>query len=572
LFGSSSHNYYTYFIKMKLLLETCTDATVHLNGVLLQSCGSSLESTPSTSGLLVQVWFHDTDTLDDAAYAGRAVINSTLWPSKSRKRPRPNSQNAKDIQCDVLFVFHRTTAHSCNNVDPANENNIKTTAQPTNSDNSHGDNGGNARNDGNDDAGNTTTTTGETTTSIESLAFRRLFREVVFRAQVTYSSDKPYRTKAVRGVVVQENHVISKTMDDIASTVIDTSDINVHHIPRSKKGSTFTLSSKQAKPKKKSSSSKVLARSTPLYLNEFIQQHSSSQSSPSSQTSQSSEHKEVNTLIPPTIERDHVHAVYDTIADHWDGTRYAPWPRVVEFIQSLEFGSLIADVGCGNGKYMQPTYIGRPVAVGRGMIGCDMSKNLIQICGQRSFNALVCDGLLLPYRDNSFDAAISIAVFHHISTKERRIRALSELARIVKVGGSILIYAWAQEQDDDSRRRFETQDVLVPWHLKKEKQSKEEEEYNGENEPKRARVEKKVQGNSDNSSGSSTDTTTTSSGRKSASSQKNAKETKPHKVYQRYCHVYREGDLEKIVQETKHLEVVRTYFDCSNWAIVCRKN
>jgi SAM-dependent methyltransferase len=137
-------------------------------------------------------------------------------------------------------------------------------------------------------------------------------------------------------------------------------------------------------------------------------------------------------LIPPSIEREHVHAVYDTIADHWDGTRYAPWPRVVEFIRSLEFGSLIADVGCGNGKYMQPTYIGRPVAVGRGMIGCDMSKNLIQICGQRNFNALVCDGLLLPYRSNSYDAAISIAVGQAASgldvALERRRRAGGELA------------------------------------------------------------------------------------------------------------------------------------------------
>ena len=39
--------------------------------------------------------------------------------------------------------------------------------------------------------------------------------------------------------------------------------------------------------------------------------------------------------------------------------RYAPWPRVVEFIQSLKPGALIADVGYGNGKYMQSTYIGR---------------------------------------------------------------------------------------------------------------------------------------------------------------------------------------------------------------------
>ena len=83
-------------------------------------------------------------------------------------------------------------------------------------------------------------------------------------------------------------------------------------------------------------------------------------------------------------------------------------------LSSLPPSSLVADVGCGNGKYMQATYIGRPVALGRAFVGCDMSRNLVSICAKRDFNALVCDGLLLPYRDGAFDAAISIAVFHHI--------------------------------------------------------------------------------------------------------------------------------------------------------------
>lgn len=40
---------------------------------------------------------------------------------------------------------------------------------------------------------------------------------------------------------------------------------------------------------------------------------------------------------------------------------------------------------------------------------------------RRQFNLFGCDALALPLRSDAFDAAISIAVLHHISTPERRI-------------------------------------------------------------------------------------------------------------------------------------------------------
>lgn len=60
------------------------------------------------------------------------------------------------------------------------------------------------------------------------------------------------------------------------------------------------------------------------------------------------------------------------------------------------------------------------------------------------------DCLSLPYKDNCFDAAISIAVIHHLSTQERRKRAISEILRILTPGGKCLIYVWAKEQTKDS--------------------------------------------------------------------------------------------------------------------------
>lgn len=53
------------------------------------------------------------------------------------------------------------------------------------------------------------------------------------------------------------------------------------------------------------------------------------------------------------------------------------------------------------------------------------------------------------------------SVIHHFSTKQRRIRAIKEMARVLVPGGQLMIYVWAMEQKN---RHFEKQDVLVPWN------------------------------------------------------------------------------------------------------------
>ena len=59
---------------------------------------------------------------------------------------------------------------------------------------------------------------------------------------------------------------------------------------------------------------------------------------------------------------------------------------------------------------------------------------------------MLCDNLSLPFRDESLDAVLSVAVIHHIATAERRVRALRELARVIRVGGKVMISVWAMEQ------------------------------------------------------------------------------------------------------------------------------
>ncbi|XP_047449203.1 probable tRNA methyltransferase 9B [Mugil cephalus] len=154
------------------------------------------------------------------------------------------------------------------------------------------------------------------------------------------------------------------------------------------------------------------------------------------------------------LERDHVHSVYDKIAPYFNDSRYKAWPKVRQFLLDLQPGSIIADVGCGNGKYL---HINKDVF----KLGCDVCRPLVDYAWSQGHEVQMCDGLHLPYRDGCFDAVLSIAVIHHLSTKERRIRAIKEMARTLRVGGRIMIYVWAMEQ---KRRKFEKQDIFVPWN------------------------------------------------------------------------------------------------------------
>ncbi|XP_063979786.1 alkylated DNA repair protein alkB homolog 8 isoform X2 [Diachasmimorpha longicaudata] len=154
--------------------------------------------------------------------------------------------------------------------------------------------------------------------------------------------------------------------------------------------------------------------------------------------------KNIDDSVAPRLELSHVHEVYEEISSHFDETRHKPWPNVTKFLGSIQPGSFLLDVGCGNGKYLNET-------PGIFKVGCDRSSGLTGICRKRSFEVLLSDCLQLPFKSNSVDAAISIAVIHHLSTPERRRLAFSEILRVLRPGGRCLIYVWAKEQHRNSK-------------------------------------------------------------------------------------------------------------------------
>lgn len=150
--------------------------------------------------------------------------------------------------------------------------------------------------------------------------------------------------------------------------------------------------------------------------------------------------------------------VYNYIAHTFDKTRFSVWKGVREFLDGLPSGSLVGDIGCGNGKNM----LYRKDLFYKGY---DISSEFVKICKMKGLDAKVDNILNLDIPSNSFDSTICIAVIHHLEQREERIKALSELIRVTKRDGKSLVYVWAYEQPSDSKRIFKVGDNLVPFHL-----------------------------------------------------------------------------------------------------------
>ena len=181
---------------------------------------------------------------------------------------------------------------------------------------------------------------------------------------------------------------------------------------------------------------------------------------------------------------------------------------------------MVLDLGCGNGKYLSHVKEDGRLC----LLGCDRSVELLSICREKGQEVALVDGLFLPYRSVCFDAVISIAVVHHLSTNALRRRFLHHLIRVLRSGGSALITVWAMEKDTSglktkSNRGYEKSDVMVKWQLQKKFSDKGEEE-----------------------------------------------------LYQRYYHMFHEGELEWLLRTFDDIRVVRSWYERENWFVVIEKN
>ena len=207
------------------------------------------------------------------------------------------------------------------------------------------------------------------------------------------------------------------------------------------------------------------------------------------------------------LEQKFVHDVYDTIAQHFHITRGYLWNKVKLFTQAIPEISLVADIGCGNGK--------NSVGSKYFPIVSDVSHQFLKICLEQGLEPSCCNTISIPYRSNLFDFTLCVAVLHHLSSKERRLRALQELVRITKPGGDIFVQVWAFEQPKKSKKKFTQQENYVQWHLQK----------------------------------------------------RFTKDKKKDIVLKRYYYVFKEGELETLC-EGCNVVVKESFYECGNWGVI----
>lgn len=183
---------------------------------------------------------------------------------------------------------------------------------------------------------------------------------------------------------------------------------------------------------------------------------------------------------------------------------------------------------------------------------------LTQICKDRNHQVFNCDCLQLPIRSSCVDLCLSIAVLHHLATSDRRLKALTEINRVLTIGGQALVYVWAKEQCRNqnlstylkqsktnqlkletksettkehcvksidinlpihtNRSNFTHNDLLVPWKL----------------------------------------------------NQNNVKENEPE-THLRYYHVFEESELKHLCEQIQNCKIIDYYYDQGNWCVIFEK-
>ncbi|RXN32301.1 alkylated DNA repair alkB -like protein [Labeo rohita] len=247
------------------------------------------------------------------------------------------------------------------------------------------------------------------------------------------------------------------------------------------------------------------------------------------------------------LEAQYVHQVYEEISSHFSSTRHSPWPQVRDFLLSLPPGSILADVGCGNGKYLgiNPEVMS---------VGCDRSANL-----------------------------------------ERRQAAIRELVRLLKVGGRALIYVWAMEQEYNNKKSKYLKERTTETSMESSEELKTEENKSKPQEEQDRKLSSDVKCTEDDF-GSMTQprihihTNRTAfvsqdllvpwhlksnadknKGAASGSTKGPMDNTSQGPVFHRYYHVFQQGELEDMCCGVTGVKVLRSYHDQGNWCVELEK-
>lgn len=130
---------------------------------------------------------------------------------------------------------------------------------------------------------------------------------------------------------------------------------------------------------------------------------------------------------------------YNLIARQFSSTRRFIWRGLESLSQYVLPREKVLDLGCGNGRLLQ---IFKDIDID--YIGVDSSEKLIEIA-RRIYPGTrfqVANAINLAFPNNCFDKVYSVAVLHHIPSKELRLQFLRGVLRVLKPGGLLVLTVW----------------------------------------------------------------------------------------------------------------------------------
>ncbi len=130
---------------------------------------------------------------------------------------------------------------------------------------------------------------------------------------------------------------------------------------------------------------------------------------------------------------------YDQMAVEFSATRAKFWEELAFLAEHATPGMHVLDIGCGNGRFYS-LLEARNVTY----TGLDNSAGLLKEARRLhpGVNFVEGDATACSFPDESFDIAFSFATIHHVPSRALRTKFITEAARILRPGGTLILTAW----------------------------------------------------------------------------------------------------------------------------------